>query len=58
MMIKEVPFIQEDEEEEIEPLTLEHFYFPLIILSVGLVISTATFIAEIIFMCLQKNDQL
>ena len=58
--MNEVPFEQKDYEgkEPLEPLTMEHFYFPLIILVVGLLLSTLSFIAEIIINCCQRNDQL
>ena len=46
--MNEAPFEEEEEEEPLEPLRLEHFYFPLILLLGGLVLSTAFFIAEII----------
>ena len=55
-MINEVPFKEEEEEEEIKPLTMEHFYFPLIFLVVGLLLSTVSFIAEIIIKRLQKKN--
>ena len=58
MLINEVPFKEEEEEEKIEPLTMEHFYFPLIFLVVGLLLSTITFIAEIIIKRCQRNEQL
>ena len=41
-------FKEEEEEEPLEPLRMEHFYFPLILLTVGLVLSALCFIAEII----------
>ena len=48
MLINEVPFLVEEEEEPLEPLTMEHFILPLIILAVGLILSTITFTLEII----------
>ena len=50
-----VPYIVEEEEEPIEPLRMEHFIFPLIILSVGLILSTLTFILEIVVKLVQRN---
>ena len=48
--MNEVPFQQEeeDEEEPLEPLRMEHFYLPLVLLMGGLVLSTISFIVEII----------
>ena len=58
-MINEVPFKDEKgEEEEIEPLTIEHFFLPQIFLVVGLVLSTLSFVAEIIIKHCQRNDQM
>ena len=57
-MINEVQFIEGEEENELEVLRMEHFYFPLIILVVGLLLSTIIFIAEIIINRCQRNDQL
>ena len=50
--------VQSVDEEELEPLRMEHFYFPLILLVGGLVLSSVSFIAEIIIKRLQRNDQL
>ena len=47
MSVKETPFEQE-EEEHLEPLRMEHFYFPLLLWTVGLGLSILSFIAEII----------
>ena len=60
MVINEIPFEQKEYEgeEPLEALTMEHFYFPLIILVVGLLLSTLSFIAEIIIKRCQRNDQL
>ena len=55
-MVTENSFKQEEEEEVIEPLTMEHFYFPLIFLVVGLLLSTLSFIAEIIINRFQRNN--
>ena len=56
MLINEAPFEEDEEEEELEPLRLEHFYFPLILLLGGLVLSTVSFIAEIIVKRKQKKQ--
>ena len=56
MVINKVPFEQEEEEEPLEPLRMEHFILPLIILAVGLVLSVVTFLAEVIVNCLQRRD--
>ena len=50
-----VPFKVEEEEEPLEPLTMEHFILPLIILAVGLILSTVSFILEIIINQVQRN---
>ena len=58
--MNEVPFQQEeeDEEEPLEPLRMEHFYLPLVLLMGGLVLSTISFILEIIINRIQRNDNL
>ena len=59
MVINEVPFQLEEKEEEetLEPLRMEHFYLPLIILFRGIFLSTVSFIAEVIIKLVQRNDQ-
>ena len=57
-MINEVPFKEEVEEDPLNPLKMEHFILPLTILAVGLILSTLSFIAEIIFKLTQRNYQL
>ena len=52
----EVPFNVEEEEEPLEPLTMEHFWFPLGLWVGGLVLSTISFLLEIIIKRLQRND--
>ena len=54
MVMIEVPFLVEEEEEPLEPLTMEHFWFPLVLLMGGLVLSTVSFVVEIIIKRLQK----
>ena len=58
MLINEVPFPVEEEEEPLEPLRMEHFYLPLVLLMGGLVLSTVSFIVEIIIKLRQRNDDL
>ena len=48
MLINEVQFEPEMEEEPLEPLKMEHFYFPLIFWLGGMLLSVVSFIAEII----------
>ena len=48
LSVREATFKDEEEEEPLEPLRMEHFYFPLLLLTVGLVLSALSFIAEII----------
>ena len=42
------------EDDEPEPLRMEHFYFPLGLLVSGTLLSILSFITEIIFHCLRK----
>ena len=56
MVMIEVPFLVEEEEEPLEPLRMEHFYLPLVLLMGGLVLSTVSFIVEIIIKRLRRND--
>ena len=46
--MNEAPFEEDKEEEPLEPLRWEHFVFPLGLLGGGLVLSTLTFLVEII----------
>ena len=55
MSVKETPFEQEEEEEPLEPLRMEHFYFPLLLWTEGLGLSALTFIAEIIFKRIEQR---
>ena len=50
----EVGFKVVVEDDEPEPLRMEHFYFPLGLLVSGTLLSILCFIAEIIFHCLRK----
>ena len=54
MLVLEVPFEEEEEEEPLEPLRMEHFILPLVILAAGLILSTVIFMAEIIIKRCQK----
>ena len=60
MLINEVRFIEEEEEdeEELEVLRMEHFYFPLILWLGGMVLSTVSFMAEIIIKALSEEEGL
>ena len=42
------PYIQEEEEQPLEPLRMEHFYLPLILWLAGLILAALTFILELI----------
>ena len=57
--MNEVPFQQEeeDEEEPLEPLRMEHFYLPLVLLMGGLVLSTVFFILEIIIKRMSESEK-
>ena len=48
MVVNEVDFEQEPEDDKPEPLEMEHFYFPLGLWLSGLVISAIFLLAEII----------
>ena len=51
----EVPFKAEEENAEPEPLKMEHFYFPLGMWLVGILLSVFSFLAEIIIHRLGKS---
>ena len=51
----EVPFKVEEEDAEPEPLRMEHFYFPLGLWLVGILLSVFSFLAEIIIHRLGKS---
>ena len=48
--------VQSVDEEELEPLRMEHFYFPLVLLVGGLILSTVFFLAEIIINRFHRDD--
>ena len=48
MTVIEVGFEEEPEDDEPEPLRMEHFYLPLGLWFVGILISLLSFLAEII----------
>ena len=50
----EVPFKVEEEDAEPEPLRMEHFYFPLGMWLVGILLSAIFLLAEIIIHRLRK----
>ena len=55
MRIIEVHFKEEELDDEPKPLKMEHFYFPLGVLLVGILLSLFCFIVEIIFHCLRRS---
>ena len=57
MSVIETDFEQEEKEEPLEPLRMEHFYFPLLLWIVGLGLSALTFIAEIIIKRIGQRGQ-
>ena len=57
MSIFEPPFEQEEEMEPLEPLRMEHFYFPLLLWTVGLVLSALSFMAEIVIKRIGERGQ-
>ena len=56
LLIGETQFNEEVGEEPLEPLHMEHFHFPLILWLGGLVLSSISFIVEIITKCIKKKD--
>ena len=48
LLVAEVPFKEEEEDDEPEPLGMEHYYFPLGLWLVGLLLSALCLVAEII----------
>ena len=55
MTVIEVHFKAEEEDDEPEPLRMEHFYFPLGMWVVGILLSVLCFIAELIIHRLRKS---
>ena len=55
MTIAEVHFKEEELDDEPRPLKMEHFYFPLGALLVGILLSLFCFIVEIIFHYLRRS---
>ena len=55
MVSMELPFKEEEQDDEPEPLGMEHFYFPLGLWLAGLVVSVIFLLAEIIISC--KGNQ-
>ena len=55
MILIEVPFKAEEEDAEPKPLRMEHFYFPLGLWLVGILLSVFSFLAEIIIHRLRKS---
>ena len=56
MVAIEVGFKQEKEDDDPEPLRMEHFYFPLGLWIVGLLLSTIFLLAEIIHSRTRKSQ--
>ena len=54
MIVNEVLFEVEEEDEDPKPLRMEHFYFPRGALLIGSLLSVFCLLAEIIFHCLRK----
>ena len=53
LIVIEVGFKEEEEDDDPEPLRMEHFYFPFGALLIGLLLSVFCLIVEII--CLRKS---
>ena len=47
MVVIEVDFYEEAPDDKPEPLEMEHFYFPLVLWTAGLLVSTIFLLAEI-----------
>ena len=56
-MAAEVPFNEEEEDDDPEPLRMEHFYFPLGLWLVGILLSVFCLLAEIIIPRLGKSKK-
>ena len=56
MIVNEVDVEEIDEEAENAPLRMEHFYFPIGIWSVGIILSTIFLLAEIIIHRIRKSQ--
>ena len=54
MSVIEVHFKAEKEDDDPEPLRMEHFYFPLGVLLVGLILSAIILLTELIIHRLRK----
>ena len=57
MLVIEVPFNEEEEDTEPDPLELKHFYFPLGMWLVGILLSVFCLLAEIIIHRLGKSKK-
>ena len=55
MTVIEVPFNEEVEDGEPKPLRMEHFYFPLGMWVVGILLSVFCLLAELIIHRLRKS---
>ena len=56
MIVNEIPFKAEEEDAEPEPLRMEHFYFPLGLWLVGILLSAFCLLAEISIHRLRKSE--
>ena len=56
-MVIEVPFNNDVEDGPLEPLRMEHFYLPFMLLGVGLFLSVLAFIAEVLKCGGQREKQ-
>ena len=58
LTVIEVPFKEEPEDDKPEPLRMEHFYLPLGMWMIGILLSVLGFIAEIIIHRRRKSHQM
>ena len=56
LTVIEVGFKEEEEDDDPKPLRMEHFYFPLGALLIGLLLSVFCCIVEIIYLRKSKTD--
>ena len=56
MVTIEADFYEEPNDDKPEPLEMEHFYFPLVLWTAGLIISTIFLLAEMFIRRKSKRD--
>ena len=56
MVVTEIRLEEPEEEDEVEPLMMEHFYFPIGIWFVGIILSAIFLLVEIIIHRRRKSQ--